>query len=227
LRLRLDQIEHWITPDIHESVSPEQCFDLFAWAATEKRELIADRRIFGACAGICSLVDRQCRRIELAVDDDEPPARSKYPNPFVDRRLGVGQGPQQMTADDEIEGAGREPQLLGIALLEAHWIVTFGCFAPRLSKHRRRKVDPHDPMAASYQFEAEESSAATDIEDIERAPLRHREVKDTVPGGALSRGTDAVPEIFVEMRRPTIPVRGDLLFYDIGLNDAHAPHSSL
>src|SRR5215469_4859377 len=132
-----------------------------------------------------------------------------------------------MTADDEIEGAGRERQLLRIARLEAYRDAALHCFAPRLSKHSRRKVDPRDPMAASHELEAEEPGAATDIEDIERAPLRHREVEDTVPGGALSRGADAMSEILVEMRRPTIPVRGDLLFYDIGLDDAHASRSSL
>src|SRR5215469_16201667 len=132
-----------------------------------------------------------------------------------------------MTADDEIEGAGRERQLLGIARFEAYRDAALRCFVPRLSEHRWRKVDTYDPMAASCQLEAEEPSAATYIEDIERAPLLHREVEDTVPGGALSRGTDAVSEILVEMRRPTIPVRDDLLFYDIGLDDAHASRSSL
>ena len=77
--------------------------------------------------------------------------------------------------------------------------------------HRRGKIDAGNPVPAGSEFDAEEPGAAAEIERIEHAPARQDQAEDAVPRGALGRGADAVAEILVEMRRPPIPMRGDLL----------------
>src|SRR5580704_18915847 len=117
--LCFDEIEHGVAADIYEAVRAEQSLDLLARAAAEKRQLIADLRVFGARPGILSLM-RQESRVELPVDDGQPPARPHHAYPFVDRCLRVRQGPQHMAADDKIEAAGGKRQLLCVAFLEAN-----------------------------------------------------------------------------------------------------------
>jgi hypothetical protein len=58
---------------------------------------------------------------------------------------------------------------------------------------------------------------APDVERFERVGGRWGQIWDTVPGGALGRGADAMAEILVEMRRPSVPMSGDLLFDRVGL----------
>src|SRR5262249_5308634 len=105
LSLGLDQIEHRVAADADESSSLEQRFDLRARAAAEKRQPVADRRIFGAGPGILRRLYQKAW-IELAVDHDEPATRTQHPDPFVERRLRMGQCPQYVAADGEIK-AGR------------------------------------------------------------------------------------------------------------------------
>src|SRR5262249_38338133 len=148
--------------------------------------------------------------VELPVRDDESSLGSKHPDPFVDRRLRVRQCPQQMTAHDKVEAAGRERELLGVGLLKADRDAALGRFAPRLGKHRRREVDAGARMTARCQLEAEKPCAAAPIERVERATLRQHKIEDAVPSGALAWRANAVPEILVEIRRPPAPMGGDL-----------------
>jgi hypothetical protein len=89
------------------------------------------------------------------------------------------------------------------------------------------KVDPDDVMAAGRELEGEEAGSAPGVERVERAPAGEDEIENSVPGGALGGGADAVAEILVEVRRPPIPVGRDLLLDDVSLAGGHAMTLSL
>src|SRR5438034_5567398 len=116
-----------------------------------------------------------------------------------------------MPADDEVEAAAGKRQLLGVGLLEADRKTALGRLAPRLGQHGRGEVDAGDPMTARDELEAEEARAAAGIECIEGSPAGEHEIENSVPGGALSFGTDAVAEILVKICGPPAPVLGNLL----------------
>src|SRR6266436_5711988 len=169
LRLGLDKIEQRIAVDADQAARLEQCFDLLRRPAAEERQPIADRRIFGTGTGILRRL-HQKPGVELAIDDDETPARPQHANPLVDRRLRMRQRPQNVAADREVEAVGRERQLLGVGLLEADREILLRRLAPRFGQHRGGDIDADDPMTASRQLKAQETGAATGVERIERVP---------------------------------------------------------
>jgi hypothetical protein len=158
LRLSRHEIEQWIAAHVHEPVRLEHGFDLLLGPAAEEWKLVADRRVLNAHA---RTLPRLCRgaNVELPVNDDKAPSRSKDPNPLVDRRLGVRERPEQMTADDQVEAARRERQLLGVGLLEPNRDSACRRFSPRLGEHRGREVDAGNLMTAGRKLEAEEAGA--------------------------------------------------------------------
>jgi hypothetical protein len=72
-------------------------------------------------------------------------------------------------------------------------------------------------MSAGCQFEAKKAGATADIERVECAGCQEDQIEDTVPGGALGRGADAMTDILVEMRCPPVPMSRDQLFDRVGL----------
>lgn len=119
LRLRRHQVEQRVAAHGHEAVRPQQRLDLRLGPAAQERELIADARVFLARAGTPR------RRwsgtgVEPAVHDDQASAGPENAHPLVDGRLRMGERPQQVAADDEVEAAGRKRQVLGVGLLEAN-----------------------------------------------------------------------------------------------------------
>src|SRR5437870_9448322 len=116
-----------------------------------------------------------------------------------------------MTAHDEVEAAGWERQLLGVRLFEPDRDTERLGLAPRLGDHRGREVDTDDVMPTGRELEAEESGAATGVERLELAAAGQHQIEDAIPRGALGRRADAVAEVLVEVRRPPVPVGGDLL----------------
>src|SRR5262249_16274752 len=94
-------------------------------------------------------------------------------------------------------------------------------FAARDRQHRRGKIDPGHAMPARRQLKAEKPGAAADIERRQRRPCRHDEIENAVPRGALRGGFDAVAKILGKMRRPAIPMLGNLLLYRVGIGHAH------
>jgi hypothetical protein len=156
-----------------------------------------------------------------AVDDREPSAGAQHPQPFVDRRFGVRQRPQHVPADREVEAAGGERQVLGVGLLEADREACCRRFAAGFGEHRRGKIDARHAVSAHRQFEAEEAGAAAGVERVERPPGRRHQIEDAVPRGALGWAADAVAKILVEMRRPPVPMGGNLLFHWIARKRAH------
>src|SRR6266851_313696 len=214
LRLGRHEVEQWVAAHVHETVRREQRFDLLLRSAAEERKLVADRRILGARAGTPRR--RGGAGVELSVHDDQASPRSEDPDPLVDRRLRVREGPEQMTADDEVKAGRPERELLGVGLLEPHRGDTaFLRLAPCLGDHRRREVDADDVMPAARELEGEESGAAAGVERVEPASGGKDQIEDTIPGGALGGRADAVAKVLVEVRRPPIPVGGDLLLDDV------------
>ena len=65
------------------------------------------------------------------LDEHEPSARPEDANPLVDGGFRMGQRPQHVAADDEIEAPGWEGQLLDVAFLEADRNATRVRLAPR------------------------------------------------------------------------------------------------
>src|ERR1700737_2634700 len=135
LGLSLDEIEQRIAADTDQAARLEERLDLLARPAAEERQPIADRRIFGTGTGILSRLHQKAG-VELAVDDNQAPARPQHANPLVDRRLRVRQRPQQVAADREVEAVGGERQLLGVGLLEADREILLRRLAPRFGQHR-------------------------------------------------------------------------------------------
>ena len=76
-------------------------------------------------------------------------------------------------------------------------------------------------MATGCEFEAQKAGAAADVERLERTGGREDQIENTVLGSALGRGADAMAEILVEVRRPSVPMSGDLLFDRVGLGRDH------
>src|SRR5207247_6401567 len=189
-------------------------FDLVPRPAAEEWELVADCRVLMARAGTL----RRSRRgagVELPVHDDEAPSRTEDPDPLGDCRLRARERPEQMTADGEVKAAGRERELLGVGFLEPDRDAKLRRLAPRLGDPRGREVDAGDVMAAGRELEGEEAGAAAGIERLERTSAHEDEVEDAVPGGALGGRADAVAEVLVEVRRPPLPVGGDLSLDDV------------
>ena len=113
--------------------------------------------------------------------------------------------------------AGANGNLLGVALLEADREAALGCLALGPRDHRWGEIDAGHAMPARGELEAEKPGAAAEIERVERAVRRQHQAENAVPRGALGRGADAVAEILVEMRRPPVPMGGDLLFDRVGM----------
>src|SRR5262245_66348010 len=110
----------------------------------------------------------------------------------------MGERPEQVAADDQIEAAGAERELLGVALLEAHRDLALGGLAAGLGDHGGREVDAGHAMATRRELEGEKAGAAADVESVEPAPVRENESEDAIPRRPLGRRADAVAEIFVE-----------------------------
>src|ERR1700730_19440150 len=87
-----NEIEKRVAGDVDELMRREEPFNLLAWPAADKGEPVANRGVFGAPASVVERL-RRGTDISLAVDDDEPPARPKHPNPLVHRPLRVRQCP--------------------------------------------------------------------------------------------------------------------------------------
>src|SRR5205823_13544475 len=116
----------------------------------------------------------------LAVDDHQPSAGTQHADPLVDRELGMGEGPEQVAADHEIEAPAREPELLGVALVEPDRGRARRRLAPRLGDHRGPEVDAGHAMPAREELEAEEPGAAADVERGERTAAGEHAVQDAV-----------------------------------------------
>jgi hypothetical protein len=71
-------------------------------------------------------------------------------------------------------------------------------------------------MSAGREFEAQKAGTAADVERRESAGGREDQIEDTVPGGPLGWGADAMAEILIEVRRPSVPMSGDQLFDRVG-----------
>ena len=203
-------------------MGPQQRLDLLARPAAEKRQPIADRGIFGAGAGVflatgLSTGDAVAAVEHRTIDDDEPRIRPQHPEPFVDRRFGMRQGPQHMAADHQVEARRRKRQLLGIGLLETHGQAAVGCLALGASDHRRREVDAGHAVPARRELQTEKTGAGAHVERVQCALRPQDEPEDAIPRRVLGRRADAVAEILVEMRRPPVPMGGDLLFDRIGM----------
>src|SRR5207249_10195619 len=155
LRLRRDEIGQRIAAHAHQAVRREKLLDLLPRAPAQERQLIADRPVLLASP---SAARRRHRRagVELAVDHDEAPALAQDADPLVDRRFRVGEGPEHVAADDEIEAGGSERKLLGIALLETYRDAALGGLAARLGDHGGREVHAGDAMRAGGELEGEE-----------------------------------------------------------------------
>src|SRR2546422_1952765 len=221
LRLGRHEVEQGVAAHVHETVRREQRFDLLLRSAPEERKLVADRRILRARAGTPRRRGSGAG-LELPVHDDQASARAEDPNPLVDRRLRVREGPEQMTADDEVKAGRPERELLGVGLLEPdRGDTAFPRLAPRLGDHRRRDVAPDDVVPAARELEGEEPRAAARVERVERTSGGKDQIEDTIPGGALGGRADAVAKVLVEVRRPPIPGDGDLLLDDV----SHYPFS--
>src|SRR5207302_926390 len=54
-------------------------------------------------------------------------------------------------------------------------------------------------MTAGHELEGQEAGAAAGVERVERRSAGEDEVEDTVPGGTLGGGADAVAEVLVEV----------------------------
>jgi hypothetical protein len=134
LLFRGDKVEKRIAGDVDEAMRREQLFDLLARPAADKPEPVADRGVFGAPAGVVEPL-WQGADISLAVDNDEPPARSQHANPFVHSLLRVRQCPQEVPADGNIEAGGSKGQLLVIGLFVAHHGLALGRLLARLCDH--------------------------------------------------------------------------------------------
>ena len=80
-------------------------------------------------------------------------------------------------------------------------------------------------MTTGRELEGEKPGAAADVERVERASVCEDEGEDAIPRGPLGRRADAVAEIFVEARGPTIPVGGDLLLDDVSQAAAHEDYT--
>src|SRR5262249_15754840 len=209
LLLSGNEIEQWIAAHVDEPVRRQQPFDVFPRPTAEERELITDCRVLLAGPGAPRRSGRGAGG-ELPVPDDQASSRSEDSNPLVDRRLRMLECPEHMAADDEVEATGGERELLGVGLLEADRDAALGGLATRLGDHRRGEVDAGDVMPTSRQLEAEEAGAAAGVEHAEPASSGKNEIEDAIPRGALGGRADAVTEILVEVRRPPIPVGGDL-----------------
>src|SRR5262249_59538318 len=122
-----------------------------------------------------------------------------------------------VAADDQIEAAGAERELLGVALLEAHRDLALGGLAAGLGDHRGREVDAGHAMAARRELEGEKAGAAADVERVELSARGDDEVEDAIPRGALALCANAVAEVCIEPGRPPVPVGRDLLLDDVGL----------
>src|SRR5262249_59072526 len=133
----------------------------------EEGALGADRRVLRARAGAPGW-RWPGARIELPVDDHQPPAGPEHASPLVDRGLGRSQGPEHMAADHEVEGRGREREVLGVAFLESDRDCAPGRLAPRLGYHRGREVDAGHAVPAPEELEAQEAGAAADVEGAGR-----------------------------------------------------------
>ncbi|HEY3115520.1 MAG TPA: hypothetical protein VGK54_02145 [Chloroflexota bacterium] len=167
LRLGRNKVEQWVAAHVHETVRLEQRFDLLLRSAAEERKLVADRRVLRARAGTPRRLGHDAS-IEVTVHDDKASSRSKDPNPLVDCRLRVREGPEQMTADDEVKAGRRERELLGVGLLESdRGDAERRRLAPRLGDHRRREVDADDVMTAGRELEGEEAGAAAGVERVD------------------------------------------------------------
>jgi hypothetical protein len=94
----------------------------------------------GSCGHSPTTVARRQHRTARPRRPGAP--RSEDPNPFVDRRVRVRELPEQMTADSEVEAAGREGKLLGVGLLEPDRGTARRRLAPCLGKHRGRESRP-------------------------------------------------------------------------------------
>jgi hypothetical protein len=161
----------------------------------------------------------------VAVHDHQPASDAEHADPLVDRRLRVRERPEHVASHDEVEAAGGERQLLGVALLEPDRGGTLGRLAPRLGDHGGREVDAGDAMTTRRELEGEKAGAAANVERVERAPVREDESEDAIPRGPLGRRADAVAEILVEARGPTIPVGGDLLLDGVSQAAAHGNYT--
>src|ERR1700716_3948999 len=93
--------------------------------------------------------------------------------------------------------------------------------ALRPGAERGRAADPGDLMPTGRQFEGEEAGAATGVERVERPFAREDEIEDAVPSGAFGGRADAMAEVLVEVRCPSIPMGSDLLLDDIGSAQGH------
>ena len=65
-------------------------------------------------------------------------------------------------------------------------------------------------MTAGRQLEGEKPRAAAGVERVDAGAGGKDKIEDAIPGRALGRRADAVAEVLVEVRRPPIPVGGDL-----------------
>jgi hypothetical protein len=110
LLLGRHEIEHGVAAHAHETMRRQQRLDLLPRPAPQERELITDRRVLRARAGILRRWGRGAG-VELSVHDDEAPTRPENADPLVDRRLRVLERPQHVPADHEVEGARREREL--------------------------------------------------------------------------------------------------------------------
>src|SRR5262249_20852220 len=117
LLLGRDEIQQGIADNAHQPVRGQQRSDLLARTPAEEGQLVADRRVLRAGASAARW-RWSGARIELPVDDYQPPARPEHACPLVDRGLGMSQRPEHMAADYEVEGRRREREVLGVAFLE-------------------------------------------------------------------------------------------------------------
>ena len=86
-------------------------------------------------------------------------------------------------------------------------------------------------MTASRELEGEKAGAAAGVERVERASAGQNKLEDAVPGRALRWSADAVAEVLIEVRRPSIPMGRDLSPDEVGLAAclarAHLPASQI
>src|SRR5262249_32297080 len=101
---------------------------------------------------------------------------------------------------------------------EADCSALLGRLAARFGKHRRREVDTRDAVPTRRELQAQKPGTAACIQHVERTAPGQHEIENPVPGSALRRGADTVPEILVKMCRPPAPMGGNLLLYRVGLS---------
>jgi hypothetical protein len=121
-----------------------------------------------------------------------------------------------MAADHEIEACGLNGSCSASASRSRpRTTPPLRRLASRLGDHRGREVDADDVMTEGRQLEAEKPRAAAGVERVDAAAGGKDEIEDAVPGRALGGRADAVAEVLVEVRRPPIPVGGDLSLDDV------------